>query len=192
MDADFLAHALPGTHFIASDISLGAAQRTAERARRFGLAIFSIVADVEHLPFADHAIDLVYVHDGLHHLEDPGTGLSEMARVAARAVSVTEPCAASATRLAVRLHIAQDTEDAGNRVARLESSRVIHDLSQAGFDGFYVDRYAMYYKHHPGAVMRVLSNPGLFVISRFAWHIANALVVRFGNKITVQAYRVQE
>ncbi|MCA1571279.1 MAG: class I SAM-dependent methyltransferase [Chloroflexi bacterium] len=36
-------------------------------ARRGG----AVVADVEHLPYADRSLDMVYVHDGLHHLSDP-------------------------------------------------------------------------------------------------------------------------
>jgi uncharacterized protein YbaR (Trm112 family) len=62
MDAEFLARA--GASVISSDISIGAARRTQERARRHGIAIVSIVADVEHLPFHDRSIDLVYVQDG--------------------------------------------------------------------------------------------------------------------------------
>ena len=104
MDAEFLARA--GASVISSDISLGAARRVRERARRHYVAIASIVADVEHLPFADRSVDLVYVHDGLHHLEDPWAGVAEMARVARRAVCISEPARAVATSIAVRLGLA--------------------------------------------------------------------------------------
>jgi SAM-dependent methyltransferase len=80
MDAEFIVRA--GARVISSDPSLGAATRTRERARWFGLDVTPIVVDVEHLPFPDASIDLVLVHDGLHHLERPETGLAEMARVA--------------------------------------------------------------------------------------------------------------
>src|SRR5205807_314906 len=76
MDAEFLTST--GARVITSDISIGAAQRARERARRYGLPIMAIVADVERLPFRDRAVDLVYVHDGLHHLADPQNGLREM------------------------------------------------------------------------------------------------------------------
>ena len=69
MDAEFLAQ--QGAVVIASDLSLGAAQRAVERGRRAGLPIEAVVADAEHLPFADRSVDIVYVHDGLHHLSDP-------------------------------------------------------------------------------------------------------------------------
>jgi ubiquinone/menaquinone biosynthesis C-methylase UbiE len=44
------------------------------------------VADAERLPFPDRSIDVVYVHDGLHHLARPEAGLAEMTRVARLAV----------------------------------------------------------------------------------------------------------
>jgi 2-polyprenyl-3-methyl-5-hydroxy-6-metoxy-1,4-benzoquinol methylase len=65
MDAEFLARA--GAAVTTSDPSLSAATRAKARAERYGLEIQSIVADVEHLPFADQSVDLVAVHDGLHH-----------------------------------------------------------------------------------------------------------------------------
>ncbi len=187
MDADFLAGA--GARVISSDISLGAARRARERARRFGLTVTPIVADVEHLPFADRAVDLVYVHDGLHHLEQPATGLAEMARVAARAVSVTEPARALVTALAVRLGLALEREEAGNRVARVTLEEMAAVLETQGFQVVHGDRYAMYYQHEPGRVCAALSAPGVFALSRAAWRLSNRLAGRLGNKLTVQAVR---
>lgn len=187
MDAEFLARA--GGAVIASDISLGAAQRTRERARRAGLNIVSIVADVERLPFHDRSVDLVYVHDGLHHLERPETGLAEMARVAARAVSVTEPARAAATAIAVRLGLALEREEAGNRVARVEPQEVAEQLRSAGFSVLTADRYAMYYPHEPGRIFRRLSLPGVLGATILVWRAANAALGRFGNKLAVVAVR---
>ena len=84
MDGEFLARQC--ARVISSDISLGAAQRARERANRHGVDIDVVVADAELLPFPDRSIDLVYVHDGLHHLDRPLEGLGEMARVARQAV----------------------------------------------------------------------------------------------------------
>jgi SAM-dependent methyltransferase len=187
MDAEFLARA--GACVIATDISLGAAQRTRERARRYGLDIQAIVADVEHLPFSDQSMNLVAVHDGLHHLDDPFAGLSEMARVARRWVVVTEPARASITRLAVRLGLALETEQAGNRVVRMEPSEVAAFLDARGFAVLRAERYAMYYPHHPGAIFRLLSRPFVFPIVRVGWCLANVLLGRFGNKMVVVAER---
>jgi hypothetical protein len=153
------------------------------------LAVTPIVADVERLPFADRAVDLVYVHDGLHHLERPATGLAEMARVAARAVSVTEPAQAAATALAVRFGLALEREEAGNRVARLTPRQVAAFLHKSGFRPVRAERYAMYYRHEPGALFAALSRPALSPLTRRGWRAANVLAGRWGNKLTVQAVR---
>ncbi len=189
MDAEYLARA--GASVIASDISLGAARRARERAERYGLAILPIVADVERLPFRERSVDLVYVHDGLHHLERPATGLAEMARVAARGVSVTEPARAGATRLAVKLGWALEHEEAGNRVARLTPREIEDELRAAGLRPVHRERYAMYYRHTPGRVFGVLSWPGVLSLVRPGWRVANRLAGRWGNKMTVQAVRDQ-
>lgn len=189
MDAEFLARA--GVAVTTSDLSLGAATRTKARSERYGLGIQSVVADVEHLPYADQSVDLVAVHDGLHHLDDPYAGLSEMARVARRWVIVTEPARASITRLAIRLGLALETEEAGNRVARMEPSEVAAFLRARGYVVLRAERYAMYYPHHPGAVFSLLSWPFVFPIVRVGWRAANALLGRFGNKMVVVAERDQ-
>ena len=93
MDAEFLTER--GARVITSDVSLGAAKRAAERARRFGMAYLSIVSAAEQLPLADVSVDLAYVHDGLHHLAEPQLAFDEMSRVADRWVVVTEPARAS-------------------------------------------------------------------------------------------------
>jgi len=59
MDAEYLARR--GAAVVASDLSLGAAQRAVERGRRCGRPIGAVVADVEHLPYADCSFDMVYV-----------------------------------------------------------------------------------------------------------------------------------
>lgn len=187
LDAEYLARA--GASVIASDLSLGAAQRTRERARRHHLAITPIVADVERLPFPDRAIDIVYVHDGLHHLERPALGLVEMARVAARAVSVTEPARAVATEAAIRLGISQRVEDAGNRVERLEPAAIAELLRAHGLDVTHAERYAMYYRHRPGPIFAALSLPALFPLTRLTWRTANFFLAPLGNKLTIQAVR---
>lgn len=187
MDAEFLSR--KGVTVITSDISLGAALRARERARRFGVEMAVLVADVEGLPFADSSVDLVYVHDGLHHLTNPLTGLDEMARVASGAVSVTEPAKAVATAIAVKLGLSIDVEEAGNRVERLRVHDVVDALAARGFRPGVAERYAMLYRHEPGPVMRLLSFPGVFIATKMAWRALNGLIGRIGNKLTVQASR---
>jgi len=188
MDAEFLERV--GATVTTSDLSMGAATRAKARAERYGLGVQSVVADVEHLPFTDRSVDLVAVHDGLHHLPDPYAGLSEMARVARRWVVVTEPARASITRLAIRLGMALETEEAGNRVARLDPSEVAAFLRGHGYTVLRAERYAMYYPHHPGPVFGVLSRPVVYPFVRLAWRFTNALVGRFGNKMVVVAERL--
>ena len=128
---------VPGTRRSARDRSRPIARGSpaSARARKaVGVAIDPIVADVERLPFADRSIDLVYVHDGLHHLAHPLTGLAEMARVARRAVSVTEPARAAVTRLSVLAGISGDVEEAGNRVERIEPTTLADKLRRDGFE----------------------------------------------------------
>jgi glycosyltransferase involved in cell wall biosynthesis/SAM-dependent methyltransferase/uncharacterized protein YbaR (Trm112 family) len=186
MDAEYLARA--GAAVIASDISLGAARRTAERARRSMLPILPVVAAIERLPFADRAVDLVLVHDGLHHLELPMEGLCEMARVAGRAVSITEPAKAAATTVAVRLGLADEIEESGNRVARLRPRDLSEALERDGLHVKFAERYAMYYRHQPGRASRVLSLAGPLP-GATAWRAANMAFGRIGNKLTVTALR---
>jgi uncharacterized protein YbaR (Trm112 family)/glycosyltransferase involved in cell wall biosynthesis len=187
LDAEFLTHA--GARVISSDLSVGAAQRTRERARRHGLAVTPIVADAERLPFADCSIPLVYVHDGLHHMERPSAGLAEMARVAEEAVSVTEPAMAILTQIAVRFGLALEREDAGNRVARLQLGELDDQLGALGFTVVAASRYGMFYRHKPGSIARAFSRPILFDLARGALRLGNAVLGRVGNKLTVQAVR---
>ena len=188
MDAEFL-YRQGARPVVSTDISLGAARRVAERGRRFNVSLIPLVADVERLPFADRSFDLVFVHDGLHHLEDPMVGLREMARVARRAVSVNEPARANATRMAVNLGLSVEREDAGNRVARMSISEIEDVLRQAGFETTRAERYAMLYRHEPGAPTRFLSRPRVSALARTGWRGGNAAIGRFGNKLTVQALR---
>lgn len=187
MDAEFLA--LAGARVISSDLSLGAAERARERARRHGVEITPVVADVEHLPFADRSVDLVFVHDGLHHLEDPGAGLAEMARVARRAICVNEPAQAAVTAIGVRFGLALEREEAGNRVARLEVSPTVSALESFGFRVIQADRYAMYYRHVPGRLSELLSRRGALPLSIAGWRLANRVIGRFGNKLSIVAVR---
>jgi glycosyltransferase involved in cell wall biosynthesis/ubiquinone/menaquinone biosynthesis C-methylase UbiE/uncharacterized protein YbaR (Trm112 family) len=187
LDAEYLARA--GFGVIASDISLEAARRTRERAERHGLPIAPIVADVEALPFRDRSVELVYVHDGLHHLEAPLRGLSEMLRTAGSAVSVNEPARAQATLLAARVGLAEHYEDAGNFIARVDPDEIEAVVRSAGFEVVKSERYAMLYRHEPGRVSRLLSAPGLFGVARNGLRAFNAVAGAQGNKMTLQAVR---
>jgi uncharacterized protein YbaR (Trm112 family) len=187
MDAEFLSRS--GAEVIASDISLGAAQRTRERARRYGASIAPIVADAEALPFASASVEIAYVHDGLHHLQHPLRGLSEMTRIARHAVSVNEPARALATAVAVRLGISEDEEEAGNRVERLDPRVVAERLRDAGYEVLGCERYAMYYRHEPGPVVRGLSHGPLLGVAKAGYAAGNRVLGPVGNKLSIRAVR---
>ena len=187
MDAEFLAHT--GAAVISTDVSLGAAGRARERAARYGLAVLPVVADAEALPLADASIDLGYVHDGLHHLEAPLAGLDELSRVARKAVSVNEPARAAATNLAIHVGLSEETEEAGNRVERVDPVAIVGALERNGFSVVRCERYAMVYRHEPGRAARLLSRRPLRPVVRLAIDGFNALLGGIGNKLTVQAVR---
>ena len=187
MDAEFLARA--GFQVVATDLSLGAARRAQERGRRHGLPILAVVADAEALPFRDRSVDLVYVHDGLHHLETPEGGLREMLRVTRTAVSINEPARARATLVATRVRLAEHYEEAGNFIARLDPGWLVERVASAGFEIVRNERYALVYRHVPGRVARLLSQPGLRDLTRAAHDTFNAVAGGIGNKLTLQAVR---
>ncbi len=186
MDAEMLARA--GARVIALDISEGCAARAAERAKRNGLDYLVVVGDIERLPIATASADVSYVHDGLHHLADPAAGLRELARVARRAISINEPAEALGTAVAVKLGMALEREDAGNRVARLRPDAVARELARAGFDAR-AERYLMYYKHEPGAAMAFASRPLVRDVYRGVVTAADRAFGRWGNKLQVTATR---
>jgi ubiquinone/menaquinone biosynthesis C-methylase UbiE/uncharacterized protein YbaR (Trm112 family) len=187
IDAEFLARR--GARVILSDISVGVVLQARERARRFRLEFDLVVADAEALPFADASVDLVYVHDGLHHLERPALALAEMTRVARRAVAISEPAQAFATSTAVRLGLAEAREEAGNAVRRLTLDEITSELTAHGFQPVASHRYAMYYRHWPGRAMRLLSRPVVLPFAKAAFGAFNRVVGRYGNKLAVQALR---
>lgn len=187
MDAEFLARA--GASVISTDISLGAARRTQERARRYEFEVLPVVADAEALPLRDRSVDLLYVHDGLHHLESPQAGLREMLRTSRLAISINEPARAGATMLAARVGLSEHYEEAGNFIARLDPEALAADVAAAGFEVVKNERYAMVYRHEPGRAARVLSQPGLRGLTATALRGFNAVAGGIGNKLALQAVR---
>jgi SAM-dependent methyltransferase len=186
MDAEMLARR--GAGVIAIDVSEGCVRRARARAETYGVDYLALVGDIERLPLRSRSIDISYVHDGLHHLEDPARGLWELARVARRAVSVTEPADAFGTAVAVRLGLALAREEAGNRVARLRADDALAAFSGAGFDAS-ARRYLMHYGHEPGTAMRAMSRPLVHPMYRAGRRAANLLAGRWGNKLQVTAIR---
>jgi hypothetical protein len=188
MDAEFLAR--QGLPTFAFDVSLGACKRTLRRARETGLPLVPVVADAENLPLADASVALAYVHDGLHHLENYLGGLHEMTRVAKEAISMTEPTQALATRVAVALGISETIEDSGNTVHRMPIQSLVEFLRERDFKAVGAFRYVMYYTHQPGLIVHFLSRRRLAPVAIAGFRGANSLVGAVGNKMSVQAVRI--
>jgi ubiquinone/menaquinone biosynthesis C-methylase UbiE len=66
-----------------SDISPGMLAALSANAERLGLAVRTVPADAERLPFADESFDLVLGHAVLHHIPDLARAFAEFARVLA-------------------------------------------------------------------------------------------------------------
>lgn len=66
---------------VATDISPGMIEVLDQNAERLGLAVESLVADAERLPFEDESFDLVLGHAVLHHIPDLARAFSEFHRV---------------------------------------------------------------------------------------------------------------
>jgi ubiquinone/menaquinone biosynthesis C-methylase UbiE len=178
-----------GARVTGIDFSSAAIARARERARRFDFNAHFLVGDAENLAFQDRSYDIVAVHDGLHHLGDPFRAIGEMARVARNAVLVMDPADAAFTRLAVRLRLAVDVEDAGNEVKRLVPSEVAAYLRSRGFELVRWRRTLMYYPHVPNGWFRALSTAWAFWAVRATFHGANIVAGRWGNKLAVGALR---
>ena len=178
-----------GAHVTGTDVSTQALARARERARRFGFAATFHAADAETLPFRDESFDIVAVHDGLHHLDDPTGAIREMARVARHGVLILEPARAMLTRLAVRLGFAEEVEEAGNRVQRLVAKNVAACLRDAGFPRVAWQRTLMYYPHEPYGWFRWFDASPSFGLFRAGFWGMNLVMGRWGNKLALAATR---
>jgi ubiquinone/menaquinone biosynthesis C-methylase UbiE len=176
-----------GANVTASDFSPAAVNRMRERANRYDFHLDTLVADAENLPFVDRHFDIVTVHDGLHHLENPMRAIREMARVARRGVLIMDPARAALTQVAVRLGFAQDIEEAGNVVKRLEPRAVAAELSECGFKDIRWQRSLMYYPHEPGRLFRWFDNDVAFTTYRALFAAINLVSGSFGNKLALAA-----
>ena len=172
-----------------TDFSSAAVARARERARRYRFDATFIVADAEDLALADRSFDIAAVHDGLHHLDNPARAIREMARVARRGVLILDPAQAALTKLAVRLGVAVEVEEAGNLVKRLDPQAVAVILRKEGLDRITFQRTLMYYPHEPYRWFAWFDNPVLFQLFRALFGGTNLVLGRWGNKLSLGATR---
>ncbi|MBN2311690.1 MAG: methyltransferase domain-containing protein [Candidatus Hydrogenedentes bacterium] len=186
MDAEFFAN--QGAHVVGLDISLENVRRAYERSAKYGFPFQGVVGDAECLPFQTNAVDVAFVHDGLHHLPEPKDGVREMCRAASHAICVVEPARAIGTLVMVKLGVSDHIEDAGNVVHRFvedEFRAVAREM--ACVDGLF-RRYFMFYKHEPGWFMRLFSTAPLFPLYKIGWMGLNRLLGPIGNKCMFSAH----
>ena len=191
MDAEFLART--GAHVIATDISTGAVARARQRMQIYGPKYEVVQADVHHLPFPDLAFDYAFVHDGLHHLMDPQSGVAEMARVARRAVIVCEPTDAAITELSRHIGLAKEIEESGNRVRRIGMAELKSWCRSSGLGTVRWRRYLMRYGHPPSSWWKLFDNQVAFIsaIALFRLVCVRSLG-RWGNKLALVAERTAD
>ena len=178
-----------GRRIIALDLSYDAVLRARERARRYGLRWDLVVGDAENLPFRPGAVDFAFVHDGLHHLRDAYRGVREMARVARRAVVIAEPADAALTRLAIKLGISGNYEEAGNYVYRLRKEKLIEVFRDCGLRRWRFRRNLIYYQPWTFRAYRWCDSRPLFWLFRAGFHLANLLLGRWGNSLRAVAWK---
>jgi SAM-dependent methyltransferase len=191
MDAELLTQ--QGALVVGLDISFGALLRAKERAQRYGLKYLLVAGDAEQLPFRSDAFDYAFVHDGLHHLDEPHRALAEMARVSYSGVALTEPADAWVTGLAVKLHIIPEREDSGNKVYRLHPTRLGSFFASLGLPVTRSQRYLVKYPHRPGSLFHSLGLPVVFPLARAAFEIVGVgLLGRLGNKLSFVALKAPD
>ncbi len=189
MDAEFVERA--GAHVVLLDISRGALLRARERARSYGLGYRLVSGDAEHLPFRSATFDVSFVHDGLHHLVEPGRAIDEMARVARDGVVINEPADAFLTKLLIGLRLIPAREEAGNLVVRFDSVSLQARLARLGFPLGESARYLVKYGHPPARWWRLFDHPVAFTLARLLFLLFGVrLLGRFGNKLSVAATRL--
>ncbi len=168
------------------DLSEKAIERAKIRRERHEFEAEFRVADATNLPFPDNTFDVVSVHDGLHHLNEPWKAVREMVRVAKKGIVIIEPAKALITRISVALGFSHDYEEE-DFVYRFKENEIQQRLKELGISKIMTKRYIMYYPHRPGKIFRVLEMPPLFLLVKTAFYVLDMLFGRFGNKIQVVA-----
>jgi len=164
------------------DISSACIERAKIRSQKYGFSANFQLANSVNLPFPDNSFDIVSVHDGLHHLDDPQRAIKEMVRVAKKGIVIIEPAKALLTRISVFLGFSRNYEST-NYVYRFRKNELISWLKKSGTKEVIIKRYIMYYPHKPGKFFRIFDTTVLFFIVNKIFRVINLLFGRLGNKI---------
>lgn len=175
-------YAKKGAKVSGIDLSPEAVERASIRSKRYNFQAEFRIADSTNLPFPDNSFDIVSVHDGLHHLDNPKKAVKEMIRLAKKGVIMIEPAKALVTRASVLLGISKEYEGT-DFVYRFKKDELLSWLKEFGIKKVLIKRYIMYYPHQPGRFFRIFDNVVPFYIVKKIFQVLNILFGKFGNKI---------
>lgn len=178
-------YAKKGANVYGSDISKSCIKRARKRAEKYMFKAKFCIADSENLPFPSNSYDLVLVHDGLHHLDNPSRAIIEMVRVAKKGIIIIEPADALITKISILIGVSKRYEDVGNFVYRFKNSEIINLLYKAGCRRVMLKRYIMWYPHKPNKFFNIFSSTLLFSVTKILFYLMNLFIGKFGNKLQV-------
>ena len=187
MDAEYLARC--GARVACADLSLGAARRADQRARRFGL---ELAADGGGCPTASVSRPIVRSRlrprrappprgSAWSHFRDGAGRVARGLRQRARGGGADAgggPDRARRERGGGRQRRAAPPARAGGGGGAI-----------AGFRAVAAERYAVLYRHEAGPIYRLLSRPALSGFALAALGAGDRLLGRVGNKLSVRAVR---
>ena len=177
-------YAKNGARVSGIDLSPEAVERARIRSKRYDFQAEFSIADSTNLSFSDNSFDVVSVHDGLHHLDNPKKAVREMTRLARKGVVIIEPGKAFITELSILLGVSSRYEGA-DFVYRFKKSALALWLKEFGIKKVLIKRYIMYYPHKPGTFFRIFDSGMLFYIAKMVFQATNLLFGKFGNKIQI-------
>lgn len=180
----WLAH-IPLKEVFGLDFSIEAIKSSQRRVRLNNLPeiVRYFRADFENIPVCDNAVDFgVYVH-ALHHALNPERAFKELWRVSRMGMMLIEPLSTPVTRLFAKLGLAQDVEEAGNKVIRFKPQQVVRWAGDERCK--YLSRTYLYY-YHPLIYRRLLPlfNSDLgFKAFRALYALGNVLLFPLRSKM---------
>jgi len=177
-------YAKKGAKVSGIDLSPEAVERASIRSKRYDFQAEFRIADSTNLPFPDNSFDIVSVHDGLHHLNNPKKAVKEMARLAKKGIIIIEPARALITELSILLGVSLRYEGT-DFVYRFKKDELTSWLKEFRIKKVLIKRYIMYYPHQPGRFFRIFDNRILFYIAQKLFQVLNILLGKSGNKIQV-------
>lgn len=124
-DSQFLADI--GAKVTATDIK----KEMVEETRKNCKGVKAMVADATELSFSDNEFDLVWVNDGLHHLDNPFQGLKEMYRVGKLGLVFLEAQKTFLTPFLVRIGIMEEYEEVERNYVYRFSRKEIKDFMES-------------------------------------------------------------